>query len=121
MMKKQKKRGKASKKVRRGDKVFVTTGNFKGETGTVLRIEDDRIVVQGVNVRKKHMKATQQNPNGEIMSIEKPIHVSNVKVCGEDGKPVKLKVKTNENNERSLVYSANGSEQEYRSVKKSER
>ena len=66
--------------VRTGDQVIVIAGNDKGSTGEVLRTlpKDDRVVVAGVNVRTKHRKPTQQNPQGERIEQEFPIHVSNV-------------------------------------------
>lgn len=66
--------------VRRGDRVKVIRGNFAGTEGTVLRVmpQENRIVVEGVNVRKRHMRPTQENPEGGIVSFEAPIHASNV-------------------------------------------
>lgn len=66
--------------VRTGDQVIVISGNDKGTTGEVVRSipKADRIVVAGVNLRWKHRKPTQQNPQGERVQIEFPIHSSNV-------------------------------------------
>ena len=66
--------------VNKGDKVIVIAGNDKGATGAVLALhkKKDRVVVEGVNVRTKHQKATQQNPQGERVQREISIHVSNV-------------------------------------------
>ena len=66
--------------VRSGDQVIVIAGNDKGKTGTVVTAlpERDRVIVEGVNVRWKHRKPTQQNPQGERVQVECPIHVSNV-------------------------------------------
>ena len=66
-------------KIKKGDQVIVTTGANKGAKGEVLRVDlkNAKVVVQGVNVRKKHKKPTQQSAGG-IESIEAPIHVSNV-------------------------------------------
>ncbi len=106
-----------TKKIRKGDKVFVIAGNYKGQTGTVLRCMGDKIVVQGINFKKKHVKPTQQNPKGNILTIEAPIHVSNVKLCvGE--KPVKVKVQSDEKGNRTLCYVDNGKDVQYRTIKK---
>jgi large subunit ribosomal protein L24 len=67
-------------KIKKGDKVIVIAGKDKGKTGTVQRIDRDaeRVVVEGVNVAKKHQKPKQNNPEGTILDIYAPIHVSNV-------------------------------------------
>ena len=66
--------------VRRGDTVRVIRGNFAGQEGTVLRVlpKENRVVVEGVNMRKRHMRPTQANPEGGIVTFEAPIHASNV-------------------------------------------
>ena len=66
--------------VRKGDRVKVISGNYRGATGQVLRTEPDRrrVVVDGVNMRKRHRGPTRENPEGGIMTFEQPIHVSNV-------------------------------------------
>ncbi len=66
--------------VRTGDSVIVISGNDKGKTGTVAQAlpTADRVVIEGVNLRWKHRKPTQQNPQGERVQVECPIHVSNV-------------------------------------------
>lgn len=66
--------------VKKGDKVTVISGKDKGKTGVILASfpSKERVLVEGVNVVKKHMKPNQENPQGGIVSIEAPIHVSNV-------------------------------------------
>ncbi|WP_203364244.1 50S ribosomal protein L24 [Bacillus sp. REN10] len=66
--------------VKKGDKVMVITGKDKGKTGIVLAAfpKKDRVLVEGVNIVKKHSKPSQVNPQGGIISQEAPIHVSNV-------------------------------------------
>ena len=78
--------------IRKGDMVIVTSGNDRGATGEVLRVllDADRVVVQGVNVRAKHLKPTQANPQGGIVRREMPIHISNVSPV-VDGKPTRVK------------------------------
>ncbi len=60
--------------------VKVITGNDKNKTGRVLEVDRTamRILVEGINIRKKHSRPTQSNPNGGIISREMPIHYSNV-------------------------------------------
>ena len=69
-----------SARIKKGDTVFVISGKDKGKTGAVLRVllEQDRVVVQGVNMVTKHRKPTQRQPEGERSQREQPIHVSKV-------------------------------------------
>ena len=66
--------------VKKGDEVIVISGNDKGTTGEVKQVlrDDNRVVVEGVNLRWKHRKPTQQNPQGERVQVECSIHASNV-------------------------------------------
>lgn len=66
--------------IKRGDKVIVISGNDRGRTGEVRSTDQkrDRVVVEGVNLRWKHRRPSQQSPQGERVQIEVPIHASNV-------------------------------------------
>jgi large subunit ribosomal protein L24 len=68
--------------VKSGDQVIVISGNDKGSTGEVVQVfrGQNRIVVQGVNIRVKHEKPTQASPQGERVEREFPIHASNVQL-----------------------------------------
>lgn len=90
------------RRLRSGEEVVVIAGNDKGKTGKVIRFKEDRVVVEGVNVRKKHMKKTQENQQPQIIDIECAIHISNVRPFIE-GKAVKLKAII-KNGEKSYVY-----------------
>ncbi len=81
-------------KVKVGDKVKVLAGKDKGKEGTVLFTlkKKDRVVVEGVNKVKKHMKPGRMGENGQIVEVENPIHVSNVKLL--DKKEIKKETKT---------------------------
>ena len=70
----------AGLRLRKGDRVKVMRGNEKDKEGTILRVdrEKNRVVVEGVNLRKRHMKPSQQNPEGGIVSFEAPLAASNV-------------------------------------------
>ncbi|MFT4552651.1 MAG: large subunit ribosomal protein L24 [Chlamydiales bacterium] len=103
-------------KIRKGDQVMAISGNEKGRTGSVISLDKDRVLVQGLNVRKKHVKA-QRNQKGQIIEIESPIHVSNVRVCNSEGKPVKLKIRENDSGERELYYMDGDKAVTHRSVK----
>ena len=68
--------------VRKGDNVEVITGNFKGSSGKVLEViaRKQRVLIEGVRIIKKHLKKSQDNPQGKIAEREGPIHISNVRV-----------------------------------------
>ncbi len=78
--------------VRKGDTVVVLTGRDRGRTGKILRVlvNEDRVLVQGINVHKKHLRRTQQNQQGGIIEKEMPIHISNVAPV-VDGKPTRVR------------------------------
>ena len=82
-------------KIKKGDNVIVITGKDKGRTGQVLVAipAEDRVVVEGVNVAKRHTKARKPGEVGEIKDVELSIHVSNVAILGANGKPVKVSYK----------------------------
>ena len=67
-------------KLRTGDKVTVIAGADKGKTGKVLKVLDDKVIVEGVHIVKKHIKPKYNGGTGEIRETEAPIHRSNVKV-----------------------------------------
>ncbi|QTU83886.1 50S ribosomal protein L24 [Xiamenia xianingshaonis] len=80
-------------KIKKGDKVRVIAGKDKGKEGEVTRAlpKLHRVVVKNVNVAKKSMRPTQQNPQGGIVSIDAPIQVSNVMlVCPSCGQPTRV-------------------------------
>jgi large subunit ribosomal protein L24 len=91
--------------------VMVTAGNDRGVTGEVLRVmpKDDRVVVQGVNVRAKHLKPTQQNPQGGIVRREMPIHISNVSPV-VDGQATRVRFETKPDGSKARVAVRNGKE-----------
>lgn len=72
-------------KIKLGDEVLVIAGRDKGKSGKVIKTlrNDDKVVVEGINIVKKHVKPNNQNNNGGIFDIEAPIHVSNVKKVEE--------------------------------------
>jgi large subunit ribosomal protein L24 len=79
-------------KIRKGDKVIVTTGKNKGKTGQVLQVlrDEARVLVQGVNMVKRHTRPSAGNPGG-IIDKEAPLHISNVAhVDPKSGKPTRV-------------------------------
>jgi large subunit ribosomal protein L24 len=69
-------------RVKKGDKVMVIAGKDKGKSGTILRAlpKENKVIVEGMNIRKKHEKPARGNEKGKIVERSLPIHVSNVKV-----------------------------------------
>lgn len=110
---------KQNKLVRKGDKVMVIAGNDRGLMGTVISRTLDRVVVQGINVRKRHMKKNQRNPQGGIISIEKPIHISNVKLVVDESKARKVRLQVDDAGGRQLVFDKEGETVVYRALRKS--
>ena len=81
--------------VKKGDTVIVISGKDKGKKGKIVAAypKKDRVVVEGVNQVKRHMKPTQSNPQGGIITKEAAIHVSNVMLVDpESGKPTRTKM-----------------------------
>lgn len=97
--------------IRTGDTVIVTAGNDKGAVGEVLRIltDENRVVVQGVNVRVKHLRPTQQNPQGGRIRREMPLHISNVSPV-VDGKPSRVRFETKKDGSKVRVAARGGKE-----------
>lgn len=106
-----------NKRIRSGDKVIVIAGNERGQIGTVLTRTEDRATIQGVNLRKKHQRRTQDNPKGSIIQIEAPIHISNLRLCPNPDQAVKVRVKQ-EKEGKALYYRDGGKEVRLRSIKK---
>jgi large subunit ribosomal protein L24 len=71
--------------VKRGDEVEVIAGNHKGESGRVLQVvpAKNQVIVEGVRMIKKHVKRSQDNPEGAIVEREGPLHISNVRLLQE--------------------------------------
>lgn len=79
--------------IKKGDTVYVVSGNSKGKTAKVLHVypERNRLIVEGVNMIKRHSRPTQRNPKGGIISKEGTIHRSNVKIyCGNCNSPTRV-------------------------------
>lgn len=97
--------------VRKGDSVMVTSGDYKGQVGEVLRIDTkhDRVIVKGINVVTRHMKATQKNPQGGIITKEAGIHISKVSPV-VDGKPSRVRFATKADGTKVRVAAKGGKE-----------
>ncbi|MCZ6836701.1 MAG: 50S ribosomal protein L24, partial [Planctomycetota bacterium] len=96
---------------KKGDSVIITAGNDKGVVGEILAVntKQDRVLVQGVNVRSKHIKPSQANPQGGIIQKEMPVHMSNVSPV-VDGKPSRVRFETKADGSKVRVAVRNGNE-----------
>jgi large subunit ribosomal protein L24 len=110
-----------SKKIRKGDRVLVISGNSKGMTGVIMKTQGDRMVVQGVNMRKKHVKKSQSHPKGGVIELEAPIHISRLSLCDDNGQRLKVKMHMDKKGVRSLCYMKDGKQVELRTVTASAR
>ena len=81
-------------KIRKGDMVKIYSGNDKGKTGRIIKVfpSKDRILVEGVNIVKKHSRPSQENPQGAILDKELSIHISNAMYLNGN-KPTKIGIK----------------------------
>jgi large subunit ribosomal protein L24 len=79
-------------KIKKGDRVVVLTGKDKGRQGSVTKVmpKDSKVVVAGINMVQRHTKPTQADPQGGIKHKEAPLHVSNVSLIDNAGKPTRV-------------------------------
>jgi len=92
--------------IKKGDMVEIITGDHKGATGKVLRVMPDKksIVVQGHNIAKKHVRPSQRNPQGGRISVEQPIHISNVlPINPKSSRGSRVRYRVNEDGSKSRV------------------
>ncbi len=97
-------------KIKKGDTVKVITGHYKGTVGEVVKVlpKDEKVIVEGVNLVKKHLKPTQANPDGGIIEKEAPIHVSNVMAYDSKTKTASRVGYKMEKGEKVRVYKKSG-------------
>ena len=98
------------RKLKKGDDIIVTTGKDKGKRGTIAQVLENRVLVDGVNVAKKHQKP---NPNlgvaGGIVAKEMPIHISNVAIFnGDSGKADRIGFKQLDDGRKVRIYRSTG-------------
>lgn len=107
-----------SKWIKKGDTVVVISGNDKGKSGEVISRSKERLLVQGVNIRKKHAKRQTKDPSAGIIEIETPIHISNVSLCNKEKQPIKIKVRFTADGAKELFYLEGDKQIKFRQVKK---
>lgn len=89
------------KYLKKGDKVIVTSGNEKGKVGEVLAKSKEKVLVKGVNLRKRHRKVQDKKPT--IIEAEAPLHISNVAFTPDGSYKTKLRCREREG-KREIVY-----------------
>ncbi|WP_309091946.1 50S ribosomal protein L24 [Phenylobacterium sp.] len=79
-------------KIKKGDRVVVLTGKDKGRQGAVTKVfpQEQRVLVEGINIVQRHTRPTQLDPQGGIKNKEAPIHLSNVALVDSKGKPTRV-------------------------------
>ena len=82
-------------KIRRDDKVLVISGEHKGSEGKVIKVlrDQNKAIVEGVNMIKKHAKPSAQNPQGGIIEKEAPLHISNLSLTTPDGEATRIGIR----------------------------
>jgi len=88
---------------------MVTAGDHRGRQGKVMRVipDHEKVVVEGINLCKRHMRPTQTNPRGGIVEKEMPIHLSNVSPV-VDGKPTRVRFQTRPDGSKRRLAATNG-------------
>lgn len=85
--------------IKKGDTVYVNTGEDRGKTGKVLKVfvDKQRAVVEGINIVTKSQKPSAKNPQGGFVKVEAPVHISNLNVLDpKSGKPTRIGRKLND-------------------------
>src|SRR3989338_8531068 len=100
-------------KLRKGDKVVVIAGKSRGQSGTIVRVlpHEDRVVLDGVNLAKRHRKPSAQNRKGQIIERAMPLHASNVMLADpKSGKPTRIRIGRDKAGHRSRIATKSGQE-----------
>ncbi|MEY4747624.1 MAG: hypothetical protein RLZZ416_673 [Candidatus Parcubacteria bacterium] len=100
-------------KLKKGDKVIVIAGKSKGQTSTVVRVlrDENLVVLDAVNLSKKHRKPNAQNRKGQIVDKVMPVHASNVMIADpKTGKPSRIKIVRDDKGGRTRVAVKSGQE-----------
>jgi large subunit ribosomal protein L24 len=95
--------------IRKGDQVIVTSGDHKGRTGEVMRVDTakDRVYIKGLNLRTRNVKPTRINPEGGRVTKEAPFHISNVSPV-VDGKPTRVRFTTDKDGNKQRIAARTG-------------
>lgn len=99
--------------IKKGDNVIVLAGEDKGKTGKVLQVlvEKQRAIVEGVNIVKKSAKPSAKNPQGGIVEMEAPVHISNLSLIDpKSGKATRIGIKITDDGKKVRVAKKSGEE-----------
>ena len=99
--------------IKKGDTVIVLSGEDKGKTGKVLKVivDKQRAIVEGVNIVTKSSKPTAKNPQGGLVKVEAPIHISNLSLIDpKSGKPTRIAIKVTEDGKKVRIAKKSGEE-----------
>ncbi len=100
-------------KIKKGDKVIVIAGKDKGKTSVVIKAMPSvgKVILEGVNIAKKHLKPKTQGSKGQIIDVAMPIDVSNVAIADpKTGKPTRVKIKRTDSGARVRIAVKSGAE-----------
>jgi len=100
-------------KLKKGDKVLVIAGKNKGQTGAIVRVlpRDNKVILDGLNMSKRHRKPSAQSRKGQIVDKPMPIHASNVMLADpKTGKPTRIKISRDKDGNRQRVAVKSGQE-----------
>ncbi|MBR0116185.1 MAG: 50S ribosomal protein L24 [Prevotella sp.] len=99
--------------IKKGDNVIVLAGEDKGKTGKVLKmlVDKQRAIVEGVNIVSKSAKPSAKHPQGGIVKVEAPIHISNLSLIDpKSQKPTRIAIKVNEDGKKVRIAKKSGEE-----------
>jgi len=100
-------------KFKKGDKIMVIAGKERGKTATISRIlrAENRVLLDGVNMVKRHRKATRAGGKGQIIDIPMPLHASNVQLVDpKSGKPTRIRITRDKEGNRTRIAVRSGQE-----------
>jgi len=92
-----------SKRLRKGDQVKLISGKYKGKVSTILRIQNDRVFVDGVNLVKKTVRKRKQEDEEGIVEVEAPVHISNVMLVSKSGKRSRIRYDLSEGKKKRIA------------------
>ncbi len=100
-------------RLKKGDKVIVRAGKYKGQTGkvTATHPSENKVTVEGINIVKKHVKPNQQHPQGAVLELTKPIWVSKVSIVEPTSKKAsRIGYQLDKDGKKTRVYKSTGKE-----------
>ena len=99
-------------KIRKGDRVRVLTGKFRGKEGEVMTVlpKDNKVIIDGINVAKRHQKPTRAMQQGGIIDKAMPIHISNLSLIDSTGKATRAGYRIGADGSKTRIARSNGGE-----------